>query len=39
MQKDKVFESENGYRIATKIRTYKDKDRVKYLLNNKLSGI
>lgn len=39
MQKDKVFESRNGYRVVTAIRTFKDQERLDYLLNNKLSSV
>ncbi|CDW80784.1 UNKNOWN [Stylonychia lemnae] len=37
MRKDKVFESQNGYKIVSKIQTHKDKERVEYLLNFDLS--
>jgi hypothetical protein len=39
MTKDKVFESDTGYKVVTSIRTFKDKERLDYLLNNKLSAI
>lgn len=38
MTKDKAFESETGYKVVTAIRTFKDKERLEYLLNNKLSS-
>lgn len=38
MKRDKVFESDTGYKIVTKIRTHKDKERLEYLLNYKLSS-
>jgi hypothetical protein len=37
MTKDKAFEHESGYKIVTAIRTFKDKERLKFLLNNNLS--
>ena len=37
MEKDKVFESPDGFKVVTAIRTFKDKERLDYLLNNKLS--
>jgi len=39
MTKDKAFENENGYKVVTAIRTFKDKERLNYLLSNRLSGI
>eukprot|EP00347_Sterkiella_histriomuscorum_P014413 403360960 len=38
MKKDKVFESDTGFKIVTKIKTHKDKERLEYLLNYKLSS-
>lgn len=38
MRKDKVFESNNGFKIVSQIRTHKDQERLEYLLNNKLSA-
>jgi hypothetical protein len=38
MKKDKVFESEHGYRIVSQIRRHKTKERLEFLLNNKLSA-
>lgn len=34
-----VFEKQNGYKVVTAIRKNKDKERLEYLLNNKLSAI
>jgi len=39
MTKDKAFENENGYKVVTAIRTFKDKERLQYLLNNRLSAV
>ncbi len=39
MTKDKAFENESGYKVVTAIRTFKDKERLQYLLNNKLSAV
>lgn len=39
MAKDQVFENKEGFKVVTKIRTYKDKERLEYLLNNKLSDV
>lgn len=38
MKKDKVFESETGFKIVSQIRRRKDQDRLEYLLNYKLSA-
>ena len=38
MTKDKAFEHESGYKIVTAIRTFKDKERLKFLLNNNLTN-
>ena len=39
MTKDKAFEKESNYKVVTAIRTFKDKERLHYLLNNRLSGV
>ncbi len=39
MTKDEVFENKEGYKVVSKIRTQRDKERLDYLLNNKLSAI
>jgi len=39
MTKDKAFENESNYKVVTAIRTFKDKERLHYLLNNRLSGV
>jgi hypothetical protein len=39
MRKDKVFESTNGYKVVSNIRTHKDLERLEYLLNNELSAV
>lgn len=38
MQKDKVLEDPRAYKVVTSIRTLKDKERLQYLLNNKLNA-
>jgi len=38
MKRDKVFESETGFKIVSKIKTHKDKERLDYLLNYNLSA-
>ena len=38
MQNDRVFEQPNTYKIVTSIRTNKDKERLDYLLKNKLNA-
>ena len=38
MKKDQVFESARGYKIVSQIRKNKDKERLEYLLTNKLSA-
>jgi hypothetical protein len=38
MKRDEVFERPDGYKIVTQIRTNKDKERLEYLLNFKLSA-
>ena len=38
MKKDDRFESPNGYKVVSKIRTNQDKERLKYLLNYNLSS-
>ena len=38
LSKDTIFESNNAYKIVTHIRTHKDKERLEYLLNYKLSA-
>lgn len=38
MRKDKVFESDTGFRIVSQIRTHKDKERLEFLMNHKLSA-
>ncbi len=39
MTKDNAFEKESGYKVVTAIRTFKDKERLHYLLNNRLSAV
>ena len=39
MTKDKAFEKESNYKVVTAIRTFKDKERLQYLLNNRLSAV
>ncbi len=39
MTKDEVFENKEGYKVVSTIRTQSDKERLDYLLNNKLSAI
>ena len=39
MQKDQVFESPTGYKVVSAIRSFKDKERLDYLLTNKLSAV
>jgi hypothetical protein len=39
MLKDKEFQSSNNYKVVTAIRTFKDQERLDYLLNNRLSAI
>ena len=39
MNKDKAFEKESNYKVVTAIRTFKDKERLHYLLNNRLSAV
>jgi len=39
MTKDKAFEKESNYKVVTAIRTFKDKERLHYLLNNRLSAL
>jgi len=38
MQKDKVLEDPRAYKVVTSIRTFKDRERLQYLLNNKLKA-
>ena len=38
MRKDKIFESNNGYKIVSHIRTNKDQERLEYLMNYDLSA-
>jgi hypothetical protein len=38
MQKDRVLEEPRAYKVVTSIRTFKDKERLQYLLNNKLKA-
>lgn len=38
MRRDKVFESDTGYKVVTQIRSHKAKERLEYLLNYKLSA-
>ena len=39
MRRDKIFEApDTGFKIVTQIRSHKDKERVEYLLNYKLSA-
>ncbi|CDW84316.1 UNKNOWN [Stylonychia lemnae] len=37
MKKDKVFESETGFKIVSQIKTHKEKERIEYLMKYKLS--
>lgn len=39
MNQDKAFEKESNYKVVTAIRTFKDKERLHYLLNNRLSAV
>ena len=38
MKKDQVFETQKGYKIVSQIRKNKDKERLDFLLSNKLSS-
>lgn len=39
MQKDRALEEPRAYKIVSSIRTFKDKERLHYLLNNKLNAL
>ncbi|TNV81504.1 hypothetical protein FGO68_gene17176 [Halteria grandinella] len=39
MTKDKAFSNDRNFKVVSAIRTYKDSERLEYLLNNKLSAI
>ena len=38
MQKDRALEEPRAYKVVTAIRSFKDKERLQYLLNNKLNA-
>ena len=38
MRKDKIFESNNGYKIVSHIRSRKDQERLEYLMHYDLSA-
>lgn len=38
MQKDRALENPRAYKVVTSIRTFKDRERLQYLLNNKLNA-
>ena len=37
MKKDEIFENPNGYKIVSKVRSFKEKERIEYLLSTNLS--
>jgi len=38
MQKNRAMEEPRAYKVVTAIRSFKDKERLEYLLNNKLNA-